>query len=370
MPKTTTLCASVTSSRLDIRIVKIGFSITSTVWLCRDLKENILLTLKVCTTGKEGDNELTISRHLESQDAYVEMMSSEHPGKDKIRVVLDDFEIEGPHGSHRCLLFTPLGQTYAGFRYYECPEKTLDMKAVQLSMLKILQGLAFMHQSGVVHTDLAPDNIRFGASSASLDQVWACCELSEQTYPTPRKILSDRVIHKTWDLSTPVTCWDPVICDIGLARLGRPGQKYSAPEVILDMEWDHRIDIWSIGVMIWELFEGNTNSLFCGVKDDILDDELHLAEMVSVMGPPPRKFLERSEKCRKYWDCEGNWIATTPVPNQTLETRETRETRLEGEDKAQFLNLARKILRWLPEERSSLGELYMDEWLNQSKLST
>lgn len=41
------------------------------------------------------------------------------------------------------------------------------------------------------------------------------------------------------------------------------------------------------------------------MKDGHLNDELHLAEMVSLMGPPPKQFLERSEKCRQYWDGEG-----------------------------------------------------------------
>src|ERR1700744_497331 len=27
--------------------------------------------------------------------------------------------------------------------------------------------------------------------------------------------------------------------------------------------------------------------------------------MVSLMGPPPKAFLERSENCRKYWDSDG-----------------------------------------------------------------
>jgi hypothetical protein len=40
-------------------------------------------------------------------------------------------------------------------------------------------------------------------------------------------------------------------------------------------------------------------------KDGHLNDELHLAEMVSLMGPPPESFLERSEKCCQYWDAEG-----------------------------------------------------------------
>ena len=37
----------------------------------------------------------------------------------------------------------------------------------------------------------------------------------------------------------------------------------------------------------------------------MLNDEQHLAEMVSLMGSPPPSFLARSEECRKYWDTEG-----------------------------------------------------------------
>lgn len=58
----------------------------------------------------------------------------------------------------------------------------------------------------------------------------------------------------------------------------------------------------------------------------------------------------------------GNWIAPTPIPNQTLESREKR---LEGEDKKLLLALARKILRWLPEERPSAQGLFDDPFLNQ-----
>jgi hypothetical protein len=40
-------------------------------------------------------------------------------------------------------------------------------------------------------------------------------------------------------------------------------------------------------------------------KEGILDDEQHLAEITSLLGPPPKSFLERSQKCNKYWDSEG-----------------------------------------------------------------
>ena len=51
------------------------------------------------------------------------------------------------------------------------------------------------------------------------------------------------------------------------------------------------------------MFQGGR--LFFARKNGILDDEQHLAEMVSLMGPPPASFLKRSEKCRKYWDADG-----------------------------------------------------------------
>lgn len=54
----------------------------------------------------------------------------------------------------------------------------------------------------------------------------------------------------------PITYGPLVICDFGAARIGdkhagdvMPGL-YRAPEIILGMEWDSKIDIWSVGVMV------------------------------------------------------------------------------------------------------------------------
>lgn len=55
----------------------------------------------------------------------------------------------------------------------------------------------------------------------------------------------------------PLTYGAPVICDFGAARMGdgkhhgdvMPGV-YRAPEIIMGMEWDSKIDIWSVGVMV------------------------------------------------------------------------------------------------------------------------
>lgn len=57
----------------------------------------------------------------------------------------------------------------------------------------------------------------------------------------------------------------------------------------------------------------------------------------------------------------GNWIAATPIPSQSIESRETR---LKGREKELFLAFIRKILRWLPEDRPTAEDLFEDEFLN------
>ena len=83
-------------------------------------------------------------------------------------------------------------------------------------------------------------------------------EKDELTSPGARKIKGDRVIYTSRPLVPPVYSYGrPVLCDFGEARFGefdnmadiQPYQ-YRAPEVILDIPWDEKVDIWSVGAMV------------------------------------------------------------------------------------------------------------------------
>ncbi|RMX87549.1 hypothetical protein D0869_02287 [Hortaea werneckii] len=325
------------------------------------MSQDELLALKVCIIGLRQSQEEAISHYIKSIDA------EHHPGKAHLRVALEDFKVEGPFGLHQCLVFPCLGTSLTNLRDL-FDDGALDKTLLQKYLLVILTALDFMHQTGIIHTDLSPNNLLVGANETAISKV----EQAELAEPSPRKVLADRTIHLSYEV--PTTYNPPVITDFGAARLGDPGQKYSgdvmpgvfrAPEVIAGMEWDSQIDIWSVGVMIWNLLEDG--NLFQPFKDGQLDDEVHFAQMISLMGPPPKQFLERSDRWLKYWDAEDedflrNWIAATPIPEQTLETREMRLT---GKDREVLLALVRKILRWLPEERPSAEDLYEDEFILQ-----
>ncbi|KAI1169967.1 kinase-like domain-containing protein [Nemania sp. FL0916] len=337
-------------------VAKLGYGTASTIWLCRDLQEEIFLTLKICIRKRDAadvNNEVTVSQYLRTIDA-------EHPGKDLLRLVIDNFQINGPHGVHDCLLFSPLGISFTKFRSL-FPEKGLNKVLLQQTLQLVLLGCDFLHQAGVVHTDLSPNNLLLGVHDAS---IFSEIEKNELEHPSDRKTLPDRIIYLSQPM--PLTFGSLYICDFGAAKLGdrfsedvMPGV-YRAPEIIMGLEWDCKIDIWSVGVMIWDLFEGGR--LFRAMKDGQLNDEQHLAEIVSLIGNPPKKFLERSEKCREYWDAEGNWIAATPIPQQSLESREKR---LEGKDQELLLRFVRKILCWLPDDRPAAQDIFEDEFLVQ-----
>jgi serine/threonine protein kinase len=371
------------------------------------LSSQSLLALKICTSNRISQ-EVQIAHHLQSLDPNLE------EGLSCLRIPLDDFEVSTVSGrKHTVMVFTPLDLTWNQIqKQYKAAGVGMPKAQIQYGLCLLLCGLNILHEAGIVHTDLYPNNIMFAIANKS---TWSRIAQSEKETPSPRKVLSDRSIYQSHDIPDAQCVPPPIIADFGHARMGELGQKYRgrimpdfyrAPEVILGMEWDCKVDMWSVGLMvcrvdpihrllnsiltaaeqIWDLFEGSR--LFHAVKDGRLSDELHLAEMVALMGPPPKAFLERSEECSKYWDAEGeslhssqinalvvetrtklttasgNWIASTPIPDQTFESLEVR---LEGEDKELLLAFARKVLRWLPEERKSAGEFLEegDDFLTQ-----
>jgi serine/threonine protein kinase len=100
--------------------------------------------------------------------------------------------------------------------------------------------------------DIQPNNILLGIKDES---ILSGFEESEMEAPVPRKVLQDRTIYLSRPL--PISYGTPVLCDLGEARVGIEGQHgdimpdlYRAPEVILNMEWDYKVDIWSVGMVV------------------------------------------------------------------------------------------------------------------------
>ena len=63
---------------------------------------------------------------------------------------------------------------------------------------------------------------------------------------------------------------------------------YRAPEVILELGWSHPCDVWSVGCILFELYQGMT--LF-----QTHDNLEHLAMMERILGKLPRSMSRKSK---------------------------------------------------------------------------
>lgn len=82
-------------------------------------------------------------------------------------------------------------------------------------------------------------------------------EEAEKSNPSPRKIVGDRVIYSSRKLRKTKQHGRPILCDLGQARFGSTRYCgdiqpyiYRAPEVLLRMSWDQKVDIWNVGVVV------------------------------------------------------------------------------------------------------------------------
>jgi len=84
-------------------------------------------------------------------------------------------------------------------------------------------------------------------------------EEAERSSPSHRKIVGDRVIYASRDLGIPKVHGRPILSDFREARfsssLGKQWEDvqplvYRAPEVLLRMPWNEKIDIWNVGALV------------------------------------------------------------------------------------------------------------------------
>ncbi|PYH94469.1 kinase-like protein [Aspergillus ellipticus CBS 707.79] len=335
---------------------KLGYGSSATVWLGRDLWDRRYVTLKIHTTSTAVTSEIEIYNHLRT-------IQSNHAGQSCLRPLIGDFQTQNPdgHGLHHCLVHSPLGISLDQLMSL-LPGRVMSSAMVRTTIRNILAALDFLHtEARVIHTDLQPSNILLGIKD---DSILSRFEQAEFEAPMPRKTLGDRIIYLSRSL--PISFGTPVLCDFGEARLGIDQQQgdimpdvYRAPEVILDMTWDYKVDIWNIGMLIWDLFE-HRHLFKARDPEGKLDNGYHLGEMQALLGSPPLEFLARSENSIQFWDNSGKWKGTAPLPDKNIEALEER---LRGDEKDDFLRFLRRMLCWLPEERATAKELLFDPWL-------
>lgn len=359
-------------------ISKLGWGSGSTVWLARvpawmPWQNERYFALKITNNTPNvqaaARREVKVSEHMFS-------VRTHHPGRDYVRNVLDSFEIDGPHGKHVCLAMEPLRLPLWMMGRQNCLGGRVPVRTIKAVLPSILKCLDFLHtECQIIHTDLKGDHFVVPFENPKILQRYV---ERQEANPAPAQERDGRPIYETrTNFGRFRKEVDSVkITDFGLAVRGDVLKKanhdiqpreYTAPEVMLKAGWSYSADIWNLGMVLWELLADVNilNGIAPGTTE--FSEKTRFAQMIRLLGPPPRALLSKAdpEAYAQLYTEKGEFKYPELIPSENFNFSSLTPM-LSGEDKEMFINFAKKMLTWMPEERASAQELLDDPWLKSS----
>lgn len=233
---------------------KIGKGSSSKVWLARDEQEKRYVAIKVGFTWHvESQMEEISSMNVLAEDPILE-----HPGKQHIVELLDDFIHEGPNGEHVCIVTKPLGRSIDDVLFQFNWEDPAPYSFSRHISIQALRALDYVHQKDIMHGDIQPGNFLLELTyNIDEETEWEIKKRNIDNNP-----LKDRLDVASGDLSNA----NVILVDFGASKSPKdaPGFRcaypipYRAPEVAMDIGGvTAKADIWALGCMIWFIVTGN-----------------------------------------------------------------------------------------------------------------
>ncbi|XP_018489282.2 uncharacterized protein LOC108859877 [Raphanus sativus] len=204
-------------------------------------------------------------------------------------------------------------------------EVYFTMPRLQSITIQCLEALNFLHGLGLIHCDLKPENI--------LIKSYSRCEI------------------KVIDLGS--SCFETDhLCSYVQSR------SYRAPEVILGLPYDKKIDIWSLGCILAELCSGNV--LFQNDSPATL-----LARVIGIIGSIDQQMLAKGPDTSKYFT-KNHLLYERNQESNNLEylipKKSSLRRRLPMGDQG-FIDFVAHLLQVDPKKRPSASEALKHPWL-------
>lgn len=120
-------------------IDKLGHGGYSTVWLARDTQQEQYVAVKVCVADALP-NEIKILKDLSAS-------SSDHPGRNSVPRLLDEFTVDGPNGTHACYTMLPAQSNLLDISM----DDLFTVEVARVLSARLVQALAYVHSEGYAH---------------------------------------------------------------------------------------------------------------------------------------------------------------------------------------------------------------------------
>lgn len=191
--------------------------------------------------------------------------------------------------------------------------------------------------------------------------------IAQQLVSALHYLHSNRIIHRDMKPQNILICHGGVVklCDFGFARAmssntlvmtsikGTP--LYMSPELVQEQPYNNTVDLWSLGVILYELFVGQppffTNNLVSLIKLIIRDPVKYPDNMSSLFKDFLKGLLNKDPNRRLNWPK----LLEHPFIQETAEEKAAREIRSEKYNQWIGLNFE-QIMKQAPQKTAALDD--------------
>lgn len=204
------------------------------------------------------NNESMRKAGVKEVDILKDLAANDPEDKKHIVRLLRSFD----HKGHLCMVFENMDMNLREVLKKFGRDVGINLKAIRAYAQQLFLSLSLMRKCQYLHADLKPDNILVNEARSSV---------------------------KLADLGSASPITENVTAPYLVSRF------YRAPEVILGIEYDYGIDMWSTGCTLFELYTGKI--LFTGRNNNNM-----LRNIMECRGKFPHKLLRKGSLTYEYFD--------------------------------------------------------------------
>lgn len=127
-------------------INKLGFGSYSTIWLAQDDQREVYVSVKIC-----------IADSIASEAVTLQDISSSSSGYNPTPVILNQFSIDGPNGTHQAYTTTPARSSISD----ACSWTVFPLETARAIAAQLASAAHFVHSQGYVHGDRRTNFLAF-----------------------------------------------------------------------------------------------------------------------------------------------------------------------------------------------------------------
>jgi len=247
----------------------LGKGVFSSVYRCKHVKEGKEYAIKFVRSNnmmrRAAEKEVELYRRL------ARLVPKEDPEAAQFIMFLAPPETF-IHQGHLCMVFALERCDLRSALSKYGQGRGLPLQTVAQYSRQIFIALRVLRRLKVIHGDLKPDNLLMSMSKTEI---------------------------KICDFGSAMDVADQVSTAYFQPRY------YRAPEVMIGNTYDTQIDLWSVGVTLFEL--GTGRILFTGRSNNLM-----LRQMMEVSGPFPQKMASSGSHSAKHFSPSGDFLHKDP----------------------------------------------------------